>query len=35
VWVHGCIGFHYWLRLVPWYARVRPVLFAVAPWHCP
>ena len=30
VWVHGCIGFHYWLRLVPWYARLRPVLFAAA-----
>jgi adenylate cyclase len=30
VWVHGCIGFHYWLRLAPWYARVQPVLFAAA-----
>jgi adenylate cyclase len=30
VWVHGCIGFHYWLRLTPAYARVRPVLFAAA-----
>jgi adenylate cyclase len=30
VWVHGCIGLHYWLRLARWYARVRQVLFALA-----
>ena len=30
VWVHGCIGMHYWLSLAPWYPRVRPVLFALA-----
>ena len=30
VWVHGCIGMHYWLSLARWYARVRPVLFALA-----
>jgi adenylate cyclase len=30
VWVHGCIGFHYWLRLAPWYTRVQPVLLAAA-----
>jgi adenylate cyclase len=30
VWVHGCIGMHYWLRLAPWYAQVRQVLFALA-----
>ena len=30
VWVHGSIGLHYWLSLAPWYARVRPVLFAAA-----
>ena len=29
-WAHGCMGLHYWLRLKPWYARVVPVLFAVA-----
>ena len=21
VWVHGCIGMHYWLSLAPWYAQ--------------
>lgn len=21
VWIHGCIGIHYWLRLRPWYPR--------------
>jgi len=30
VWVHGCIGMHYWLSLARWYGRVRPVLFALA-----
>ena len=30
VWVHGCIGMHYWLSLASWYRRVRPVLFALA-----
>lgn len=30
VWVHGCIGMHYWLSLAPWYRRARPVLFALA-----
>ncbi len=31
VWVHGCIGIHFWLRLKPWYSRVAWVLngFAV------
>ncbi len=29
-WAHGCMGLHYWLRLRPWYARLVPVLFAVA-----
>lgn len=29
-WLHGCIGFHYWLRLKPFYDRVRPGLYAVA-----
>ena len=22
VWVHGCIGIHFWLRMAPWYRRV-------------
>jgi adenylate cyclase len=30
VWVHACIGMHYWLRLAPWYPRVRQGLFALA-----
>jgi adenylate cyclase len=30
VWVHGCIGIHYWLSLAPWYRRVRQGLFALA-----
>ncbi len=30
VWVHGCIGLHFWLRLSPKYRRVAPVLFAAA-----
>jgi len=29
-WLHGCIGFHFWLRLRPWYARVAPIFLAVA-----
>ena len=30
VWVHGCIGLHYWLRLKPGYAAVRTPLYTVA-----
>lgn len=30
VWVHGCIGMHYWLSLASWYRRVQPVLLALA-----
>ena len=29
-WVHGCMGIHYWLRLLPWYARLRMVLYTFA-----
>ncbi|MGB7951665.1 MAG: adenylate/guanylate cyclase domain-containing protein [Candidatus Binatia bacterium] len=29
-WVHGCIGFHFWLRLRPWYSRVAQLFFSVA-----
>lgn len=29
-WLHGCIGFHFWLRLRPWYSRVAPIFFAFA-----
>ena len=28
-WVHGCMGIHYWLRMQPWYARIRMVLYTV------
>jgi adenylate cyclase len=29
-WSHGCIGMHFWLRLHPWYPRVRPLCAAIA-----
>jgi adenylate cyclase len=29
-WIHGCIGLAYWLRLKPWYPRLRAYLFAGA-----
>ncbi|MDH3442443.1 MAG: adenylate/guanylate cyclase domain-containing protein [Deltaproteobacteria bacterium] len=29
-WIHGCIGFHFWLRLRPWYPRYAQVFFASA-----
>jgi adenylate cyclase len=30
VWLHGCVGVHYWLRLKPFHARWQPVLLAGA-----
>ncbi len=30
VWVHGCIGLHFWLRSRAWYGRWRFVLLAAA-----
>ncbi|CUH50824.1 adenylate/guanylate cyclase domain-containing protein [Shimia marina] len=30
VWIHGCIGLHMWLRVVPWWRRNLPVLMGVA-----
>jgi len=30
VWIHACIGWHYWLRLKPWYEAIKPILFAFA-----
>jgi adenylate cyclase len=30
VWVHGCVGLHYWLRTRAGYARWRPVLLGAA-----
>ena len=30
VWLHGCIGMHFWLRFRPWYARVQLFLLMAA-----
>ncbi|MBW9113284.1 adenylate/guanylate cyclase domain-containing protein [Rhizobium cauense] len=30
VWIHGCIGLHFWLRYRPWYDSVAALLLAVA-----
>ena len=30
VWTHGCIGFHFWLRLRRWYPRYAVLAFATA-----
>jgi adenylate cyclase len=30
VWIHGCLGLHFWLRLKPFYPRVKEVLLAAA-----
>jgi adenylate cyclase len=30
VWIHGCIGIHYWLRIRTWYASAFPWLIGVA-----
>lgn len=30
VWLHGCIGMHYWLRLSTWYRHAQPALLALA-----
>ena len=30
VWIHGCLGFHFWLRLKPFYPRVRGLLLSIA-----
>ncbi|HVO95147.1 MAG TPA: adenylate/guanylate cyclase domain-containing protein [Terriglobales bacterium] len=29
-WLHGCIGFHFWLRLRSWYRRAAPVFLGGA-----
>jgi adenylate cyclase len=29
VWLHGCIGLHFWLRFRPWYERLKPSLLAL------
>jgi adenylate cyclase len=30
VWIHGCLGLHFWLRLKPFYPRARDVLLSIA-----
>ncbi|HEX9768619.1 MAG TPA: adenylate/guanylate cyclase domain-containing protein [Kiloniellales bacterium] len=30
VWLHACIGLHYWLRIKPAYRRILPVAYALA-----
>ncbi len=30
VWIHACIGIHYWLRIRTWYPKWRPLLFTYA-----
>jgi adenylate cyclase len=30
VWIHGCLGLHFWLRLKPFYPRVRELLLSIA-----
>jgi len=30
VWIHACIGYHYWLRLKPSFPRLAPVLLGAA-----
>lgn len=30
VWLHGCIGLHFWLRLTGWYQRAFPLLLSLA-----
>jgi len=30
VWMHGCIGIHFWLRLKPWYARTVWLMNSIA-----
>lgn len=30
VWVHACIGLHFWLRLNTWYRQLLPLFYALA-----
>ena len=30
VWIHGCLGVHFWLRLKPFYPRVKDLLLSIA-----
>ncbi|MQB41402.1 adenylate/guanylate cyclase domain-containing protein [Rhizobium sp. ICMP 5592] len=30
VWIHGCIGIHFWLRYRAWYTAIAPVMLSLA-----
>ena len=30
VWIHGCLGVHFWLRLKPFYPRAHELLLSIA-----
>lgn len=30
VWLHGCIGVHFWLRYRPWYTMIAPMVLSFA-----
>ena len=30
VWIHGCLGIHFWLRLKPFYSRAKGLLLSIA-----
>ncbi len=30
VWIHGCLGVHFWLRLKPFYPRVKGLMLSIA-----
>jgi adenylate cyclase len=30
VWIHGCLGIHFWLRLKPFYPRLKGLLLSIA-----
>ena len=30
VWIHACLGWHFWLRLKPWYIKIRLLAFSLA-----
>jgi adenylate cyclase len=30
VWIHGCLGVHFWLRLKPFYPRAKSLLLSIA-----
>jgi adenylate cyclase len=29
-WLHACVGLHFWLRIKPWYSKLRPYAFVAA-----